>query len=116
MSCAICNATFPTVTSFGGTGYATLVTGLRVCYPCAESMEREAFAKGNPYTCYLASDGKSVTTWTGGELAKVTTERTIRAGFGGRMTYVRAKDATGHEWYGRNAGRGMCLTLRRASR
>ena len=67
------------------------------------------------YVCYLSGDGKQLTTWTGDELATVTRETTSRTGFhGSTLTHIRAIAPDGSTWYGKGAGRGMCIMIRRA--
>jgi len=95
-------------------GYATeRDTGRKVCEACAEDRERAAFAASERYGAYLSGDGCSITTWTGAQLARVTYEGTARTGFyDSEITYLRAVSDDGRVWYGKNGGRGMCVTLR----
>jgi len=66
-----------------------------------------------PFGCYLSSDGKTVTGWKGNELGTVTREHISRTGFyRSNITHIRVTDVHGSKWYGRGAGRGMCITLR----
>lgn len=38
-----------------------------------------------------------------------------RTGFyGSALHYIRAQEATGERWYGKNGGPGMCVTMHRA--
>lgn len=119
MKCADCGKAIPKTPTghVGGTGYALFgETREIVCYPCANTREREAMKAADVYGVYVSSDGQSLTTWTGGVLAFVTRETRIRgAGFhrSDIWTY-RAKAPDGSQWYGRGAGRGMCLTIRRS--
>jgi hypothetical protein len=117
-ACARCGATFPELAGNGvTTGYATLRdSGERICYACADAQQRADMLTADKYGVYLSSDGKTLTTWTGGELARVTSETTSRTGFHGtKLTHIRAVGA-GAKWYGKGAGRGMCLTIHRAKR
>jgi hypothetical protein len=95
------------------TGYGTDKDENRHCYACCENRESRAFEASDAYCCYLSSDGRTATTWTGGKLAAVTSERTTRAGYCGETVYVRATAPNGSRWYGRGGGRGMYLRLRR---
>lgn len=65
---------------------------------------------------YLASDGRSVTTWEGAPLARVTLRTPVRLPrwswhHGATLDAVRAVTADGRRWYGRGS-RGMSITLR----
>lgn len=97
-------------------GYATRVKdGAKICYDCADRMQREELLVEKEVFGYLSSDGKLITTWTGGELMKVTSEGSARTGFyGSRVTYVRAEGPDGSRWYGKNGGRGMSIRMKRA--
>ncbi len=69
------------------------------------------------YVCYLSSDGKTLTTWTGDELARVTRETSSRTGWQrSSMTHIRAVAPDGSQWHGKGAGRGMCLKIHRVKR
>jgi hypothetical protein len=98
------------------TGYATTRDGRRLCYSCADDMQRSELATADTYGAYVSSDGRRITTWSGGPLARVTSHSIGRAGSGGQMHYWRAVTPDGAEFYGRNAGEGMCITIRRARR
>ena len=98
----------------GGSGYAVTRSGTVLCYPCSNELEREQMAGAQSYVAYLSSDGKTLTTWPGGELARVVATSASRTGFyGSSITYVRAVAPDGSVWYGKGAGRGMILTIRR---
>lgn len=78
---------------------------------------RELLDRSKPFYCYLSSDGKTVGGWKGNVLGRVIVE-TYGGGFGSNrrthkgMVHIRVKDIHGGEWYGKGAGRGMCITLR----
>lgn len=95
-----------------GTGYAETADGRRVCYPCADDMQRAELAAtpaGGRFGAYLSTDGRHVTTWTGGHLATVTRLTGNR-----RQTFVRARDRDGRMWAGVGpAESGTYVTLRR---
>lgn len=100
----------------GGTGYAVCDNGAHlVCYACADKREREELKDtSRPFTSYVSSDGTKITTWTGGELMRITQSRPWSI-FGSRWNKgvsIRAVDCHGKHWYGRGAGRGMCINLR----
>lgn len=73
--------------------------------------KRELLDRTKPFFCYLSGDGKNVTGWKGNVLGKVTQE-TKGGGFGNSLTHIRITDIHGNTWYGKGAGRGMCITLR----
>ena len=75
--------------------------------------------RSKPFTAYLSGDGKHITGWKGNELMRTIYAYKSNAGFtgwhkDGGQTIVRAIDNQGFEWYGRNAGKGMIITLRPA--
>lgn len=108
-----------TVATFG-TGYAIEPgTGKRICYDCADDRARAEVA--NPEVAsigaYLASDGKHVTTWSGGQLLTIVQTGKSRAGFyGSEIYYLQAVAPDGSRWYGKNGGPGMFVSMKRAKR
>lgn len=94
------------------TGYARAAdTDARMCYSCADDMQRTELATADRFTGYLSADGRSVTTWTGGTLARVTEHWTSRAA---HKTYVRAVTPDGARWHGQGpAESGTYVNLRR---
>ena len=73
---------------------------------------RELLDRTKSFFCYLAGDGKTVGGWKGNILGIVTSERTSRTGFyGSELTHIRVEDVHGGLWYGKGAGRGICVTL-----
>lgn len=89
--------------------------GGRACYSCTDECQRRDMALADVFLCYLASDGRTMTTWTGGQLARVTSETTSRTGwYRSRITHVRAVAPDGSVWYGKGAGRGMFIRIHRA--
>jgi len=73
--------------------------------------ERDLLNRSKPFFCYLSGDGKHVMGWKGNLLGKVTQE-TKGGGFSNSLTHIRVTDIHGNTWYGKGAGRGMCITLR----
>lgn len=114
-TCADCGATFPhpPVGIGGPSGYAIRRNGERICYPCSDAGERATFATADVFIGYVSSDGKSITTWPGGFLARITCMSRIRSGAGGAQYSVNAVAPDGSQWYGRNEGAGMVIRLRR---
>lgn len=115
------HATEPTAFHQNGvpldSGYAVLPDDTRVCYDCADRLQREDMLVKDEVWGYLSGDGKKFTTWTGGELARVTEEGAARTGWHGKeITYIRAVSPDGRRWYGKNGGRGMALRLKAAKR
>ena len=100
------------------TGSATDHAGRTMCYPCADSAQAADMATlgTRRISLYLSSDGKNITTWTGGVMARVTEHgASNRAGFyGSSIHYIRARDVDGVMWFGKNGGPGMSITLTRA--
>lgn len=95
-----------------GTGYAIMEDGKKVCYTCADDRQREAMKTADVVYGYLSQDRRSVTTWTGGTLARVTEAWTSERA---RKTFVRATDAQGVRWYGQGPSEsGTYVKLRRA--
>lgn len=108
-----------------GTGYARDRDGRTMCYPCADISERAAFLvasmAGEPFTAYV-DDAGNLTTWSGGLLATGVPRAggVSRSGWHGSRVYSW-RFRTGPlgesaEWYGRNGGPGMVITVRRAKR
>ena len=99
-------------------GYAIGTDGKRVCIPCAEKREREAFKTATRYTAYVASDGMAITTWTGAVLATVVSRKPCaltRVSYmhGRSMWRYSAVTSDGVRWYGRGSP-GIVIKLRRA--
>lgn len=101
-----------------GTGYAIFRDGARVCYACADKRQLadiEASQIGDKFPAYVSSDGRKITSWTGGELMRVIHwgdkhPWTLRSSWGARY-YLRAVDAKGRVWSGTGAD-GMYANLR----
>lgn len=108
----------PTATEGIGTGTAHAPDGTTMCYACAEKTERDAFAKARVFTGYVSSAHPGTfTTWTGGELAKVTRSaagRTRWTPTGGqyRMRYITAVSPDGRTWMGHGSDNWELFTLR----
>lgn len=101
-----------------GTGRATdPKTGRTMCYPCAEAVERGRIEDGVPTGVYLSSDEKTVTTWTGAVLGKVTSVKRGAKRFGKdgswRMRTVYVTTPDGNKWSGRGSDDMDAVTIRR---
>lgn len=101
-----------------GTGYAVLPDGKPVCYSCADKRQREELKdRSGPFTAYLSGDGQRITTWTGGELMRITSSRPCkptRDSFTHDVkSYrsVRARDVHGNDWSGRGSP-GILINMR----
>jgi hypothetical protein len=95
----------------GGTGYSTDSDGFTRCYPCSDTAEREQMKTADRVFGYLSADNRSVTTWTGGILARVTSHHVSKPA---RKTYVRAVDPDGVVWSGTGPSEsGTYVNLRR---
>ena len=95
------------------TGTAQLPDNRVVCYSCADTWQREQMRTSDLTSAYLTD--ASVTTWTGGLLARVTwrVERTMRVnGRKFRRVYFRAVDTNGRHWHGNSPGDGMYCRMR----
>lgn len=96
-------------------GYATLRdSGKRVCYPCADDMQRADLKTTDTISAYICSNGNHVTTWTGGRLMQIVSANTSRNGWHrSTIHYWRAIDPSGQHWYGKNGGNGMYVLMRK---
>lgn len=102
----------------GGTGYARTAANEMICYACADAQQVAKMAAhiDGPFYCYLARDGRTITTWTGCYLGRVLHSSSSRAGWhGAEIWRFRVIDASGREWNGRGAGPGMECTIRLAA-
>lgn len=108
-----------TVTVSGmAAGYATdRETDRTLCYACADASERERMAAlpvGGHQLAYVSTDGRTLTTWTGGTLARVTGHSVARTGFHRSEVWrFWAVAPDGSRWFGANAGHGMAINVRR---
>lgn len=107
-TCDTCGKVSPHTDGHGIMGHAM------VCYGCCTEHDRmEMLDRSKPFVCYLSSDGKSVTSWPGGVLGRVTWRSESRTGWhGSKVTHIRVQDVHGALWHGSNSGNGMCITLR----
>jgi hypothetical protein len=96
------------------TGYGETPDGRRLCFPCCDQSQRLEFSAADRFSAYVAGDGKTVTTWTGGKLARIVGMTRHRGGFGGEYVTVQAVAPNGARWYGRGGGAGVYVNLRRS--
>jgi hypothetical protein len=87
-----------------------------MCYDCADTAQRAELLTERTHTGYLGRDGRTITTWTGGLLARVISSNTQTRQFPGyhQVIYWRGIDIHGQRWYGRSGGNGMCTNMRRS--
>jgi len=88
-------------------------TGKTMCYACANKAQRKELKTATKFQAYLSSDGKLITTWSGGKLATVTSTYTTRRGFCGSCVWWHAKDVHGVWWYGAARTKGWVTTMHR---
>lgn len=103
--------------SFTIPGYAWTLEGYAICYTCADADQRAEMSWSDRFLAYVSGDGFRLTTWTGGELARYVlgSGNVWRGGWHGSEIYAwRFRAPDGSEWYGRNAGPGMAILVRRA--
>jgi len=100
------------------TGTARLPDGREICCACVDDMQREDLRDtSKPFDAYLSCDGKTVTTWTGGQLMRVTQSwpcaLTRQSWIHSRSSYksIRAIDCHGQAWHGRGSA-GTLIRLR----
>lgn len=98
------------------TGTAHTSDGREICWECADHEHRESLKDRRPTGGYLSSDGKTVTTWSGGHLATVTWSRPCRLTrvswvHGKSYVSVNARDVHGNYWTGRGSP-GIAIRLR----
>lgn len=97
----------------------TLPTDSTVCYPCADSIQRRELIDGrNQIGGYLSGDGHTITTWTGGDLMRVTwlsgpDRRVTPTGGQYERWYIDARDIWGQLWRGIGSGHNMFVRMRR---
>lgn len=102
----------------GIAGFAFIMGSYTVCYPCMTEWERSFFTESDVFTGYLSAGQDSFTTWTGGELARIThvsTSGPIWTPTGGRYrrVSVRATAPDGSRWHGQGTDQHCLITLRR---
>lgn len=121
--CADCGAVKPCPAEPGAapSGYAVFTDPGRgevlLCYDCADKRQiADLLDRSKPFGAYLSSDGRTVTTWTGGALGRVTRWNPCRLT---RVSYTHGReyrsihvvDVHGAHWYGRTSP-GIYVTLR----
>lgn len=111
--CATCWLQLP-VGEGVGTGYGADKSGRLHCYACCTKLDVELMRKHEgPFYCYVAGDGRRVTTWPGGTLGQIHDYGESPSGWGrSTIARFRVRDLHGCWWAGRGAGLGMACTLR----
>lgn len=114
-----CGASFPIHPAgySGGSGYAVLPNGERICYACADKRQVEELKdRSKPFCAYVGRDN-SITTWTGGKLMTITRawpcQLTRQSFTHDRRGYlsIHAVDVHGGHWAGRGS-EGIAIKLR----
>ena len=117
--CSCCNEALhlPNPGERCSTGYARGAADELICYPCADNLQRAAMLdRSHPVGAYIASDGRAVTTWTGGILGRVSywtrCELTRRSRMHGtHYRSIHVIDVHGAHWHGRGSP-GLAVSLR----
>jgi hypothetical protein len=106
--CDTCGKASPNTDGHGRTD------GAMHCYACCDAMARaDMLDRSKPFCAYLASDARTVTTWTGGRLGTVSAHTSSRVGWhGAEIHRFHVCDVHGNLWHGRGSGPGMVCTLR----
>lgn len=92
------------------TGTAHTADGREICYACADQEQREDMKTATAFCAYVSSDGRRLTTWTGGDLGRV--HMGSRHPWSRERHYLSATDCHGTRWHGTGAP-GMWASLRR---
>lgn len=100
-------------------GYA-LIMNYTVCYACMDAWERSFMANSHAWTGYVSTAARAVTTWTGGQLAVITSIRYSRPLWSSwcgtwRHMYVRAITPDGARWHGHGSDAKDLITLHRCT-
>jgi hypothetical protein len=82
------------------------------CHDCCHKREEAEFLLSQRYTAYLSGDAKRITTWPGGQLARVMFVKRVRHNMAGYVYRVWAKDSKGREWYSQCGIPGQVIRLR----
>ncbi len=73
---------------------------------------REIAQSKGPFFAYVSKDAAHITGWKGNKLMSVTSAKRTGAGAHGKTLHIRANDAHGREWYGKNGGPGMSIQMK----
>lgn len=98
------------------TGTAHTADDREICWTCADAEQRADLLTERKYTAYANSEKMLLTTWTGGELARITSWSRSRHAWtsDGYIYHFWAKDAHGQRWYGTTPGNGMYARMIKA--
>lgn len=98
-------------------GYARYLE-YTLCYECANAWEAFDIARADTYAGYASQDGRRITTWPGGTLARVLGQITegprqyTPTGGQYRLLYCQARTPDGRTWWGRGSNRHGLIRLR----
>ncbi len=73
---------------------------------------REIEQSKGTFFAYVSQDSGHITGWRGNKLMSVTSAKRTGAGSCGKTLHIRANDAHGREWYGKNGGPGMGIQMK----
>jgi hypothetical protein len=98
----------------GATGYARLATGEVVCYPCSDVLARVEMARTGEVCAYVNETDRTLTSWPGGFLARITAISTHSIGFGrSKIRHVWATTPDGCRWFGKGSDEWDAVVVRR---
>lgn len=106
--CSTCLQSHP-VQSSGGTGYA-LFYDRKICYSCADILDRARLLIKDHLTAYVSCDGKALTTWSGGKLGRV--DFGEKHPWSPSRHYISVVDIHGQRWFG-TGGKGEYTNLKK---
>jgi hypothetical protein len=115
--CACCHKVKATSGNGCTSGYAVMPDNSLFCFECADESQRNDLKdRSKPFVAYVGSDGKRITTWTGGLLMRVTQswpcQLTRKSHWHGKnYSCIRATDVHGGRWFGRGSP-GVAIKLR----
>lgn len=109
----------PTPDASPGTGVCVDgESGRELCYACGDAEERERIKTADAFVGYVNESKRMITTWPGGELAKITSLSTGRTRYTPsdgryRMRSVEAVTPDGARWKGQGSDGVDAITMRR---
>lgn len=97
------------------TGYGTDVNGKKICWECCHKRDLESLKTDDKLFAYW-SETNMVTNWPGGVLGVVISYWPVRNNFCGHLYHLKVRDAYDQMWYGKGAGRGVYVKLRKCKK
>jgi len=117
--CSRCRADIPPPPAGScTTGYARDNRRRKVCYACCLKTDMAYMHKHGVISAYVGENKNEITNWPGGVLLRVTYSATRSHNLWAcrQLLHVWAVDDKGRRWYGKGAGPGICITMRRLAR